>query len=561
MIDLSTIPNGPGVYLHKDENGDVIYVGKAKSLHKRVASYTKAQEHPRLILLCSKIAKTDYILTRNEVEALLLENKLIKQYQPKYNVMLKDGKNYAYILVTDESVPQVLVARKRGGKGKYFGPYPSSVYKTVALARNLFSLRTCKNLPPRVCLNYHIGLCSGPCEGKIEQSKYREQVDKAVDFLTGNTQPYEQDFEQRMKDASLKHDFEQAKQLRDKLYAIQKLHQSQEVDASPHRHQDVIGVAHSAGKTVIALLQIRKGVIMKKEEFSFDYDDEVLESFVKQYYADHEIPHEVICPPLGDEHIFAYLEQMRKGKFQLTMKPIGSKRALAEIATKNAFALLDEENPVLMELQQQLNLNTIPRVIDCFDISNMGTTTVVGVCVSFKDGKPYKSGYRKYIIKTVDGQNDFESIKECVKRRYAKMELPDLLVIDGGEIQLKFALDALRELGKQVPTVGLAKREETIVFPGGMSKVLNRRLESSKLLIAVRDETHRFAVGFYRQRHRKTSVSSELDDIHGIGPSAKFKLLSTFGSVEGIRNASEEQIIACVGKKGKDVYTYLHSQA
>lgn len=557
MIDLSSIPTGPGVYLHKDKKGVVIYVGKAKSLRKRVSSYTKPQEHPRLRLLCKNIVHTDYILTRNEIEALILENKLIKKHQPKYNVLLKDGKSYAYIHVTEERIPQIRAVRRRQKTGQHFGPFPSSVYKTVQLARNLFALRTCKHLPDRVCLNYHIGLCSGPCESKVSQENYRKQVDDALDFLQGNTQKYEEEFESRMMAASGKQEFELAKRYRDKLFAIRKLHQEQEVDAGIHRHQDVIGLAHAGDKTAIALLQIRKGVIVKKRDFLFDYDDDVLEQFVKLYYSDNDVPHEIICPPLSDETIPSYLAQLRGGKVQVTTSPRTGKKALQEIATKNAFAAIDEENPVLMELQQELNLNTVPHTIECFDISNISSAIKVGVCVSFKDGKPYKSGYRKYTVKTVEGQDDFRSMHECVKRRYAKMEVPDLIVIDGGEIQLRYALQALRELGKRVPIVGLAKREETIVFPGGYEKVLNRRKQSSKLLISVRDETHRFAISFYRQKHRKTMSSSELDKIEGIGPATKFKLLRWFGSVENIKKASLSELRSCAGKKGDKVHDYF----
>lgn len=548
------IPTQPGVYLHKNKKDEIIYIGKAKNLKKRVASYQRKQTHPKLITLQRNIHKTDFIITSNEIEALLLENQLIKKHQPRYNVLLKDGKRYAYIKVTKQNIPKIVVARKLNKKDKFFGPYTSSVRGTIHTINKVFKLRTCQTLPKRVCLNYHLKLCSGPCQNKISQTAYNQDVKKAMDLLKGNTDKYINVFKAQMQQYAKEQKYELAKDARDHMLGLLKLKQEQNVELQTRYNQDFIGVVGQDQQIAITIIKMSKGVITKKQDFKFDSEDNLLDTFIKIYYSQEKIPKEIVLPQrLNDKKIKSFLEKMRQGPVDITVPKKGNKMKLLNMAKQNAYAQFDTEDKILIELKEKLIMDQIPQTIECFDISNMGESNIVGSCVQFKDRKPFYKNYAHYNIRGNFGQDDFRSMHEVVKRRYSRFPLPELILIDGGHIQLKFAIKALQELNLMTTIIGLAKREETIVFPDGTEKRLNRKLASSRLLLQIRDATHNHVINFYRRKHKKSYKKSELDDIKGIGEKTKFKLLKEFKSIANMKKASEKELERIVGKKAKEI--------
>jgi excinuclease ABC subunit C len=520
---ISAVPQNPGVYLFKNGRDEIIYIGKAKNLQKRVGSYfTKKHLIARTQLLVSHIKDVDHIIVDNEVEALLLENKLIKKHKPKYNVLLKDSKTYGYIAITDEDFPKIISTRKVAKTGKYFGPYVGGVSRreVIELCVKLFQLRTCKNLPKRACLNYHIGLCTAPCIAKADKEQYALQVADACEFLKGNTKPIIEKLTKDMAEASSGKQFELAMVMRNQLSAIKILEDKQKVDLLKSFDQDVVGYVENEDKCAISVFSISKGVILGKKDYVLDKDEDILATFLKMYYSSHQIPREIIvnqeCWNTSDEKgvLIEYLARLKGGPVRILLPERGEKKALTELAIKNALHKLD--NKILKEIKEFLNLPTVPHVIECFDMSNLAYDYRVGAMVQYVEGKP--QGYRKFEIKAqLDAQDDFASMREVILRRYKRLKeektsLPDLIIVDGGKGQLSVALDALKELGLQIPIIGLAKRDEEIFLPNESEPRVFRKNSMMMLLIRqIRDSVHHFVLS-YNKKKREMRSREEMEE-------------------------------------------------
>ncbi len=513
MINTKIIPKEPGVYFFKDAQNKIIYVGKAKNLKTRVSSYFNTANHSaKTIALVQNIASLDYIIVDSEFEALLLENKLIKQHDPKYNIHLKDAKTYAYILLTNEEFPRILSTRKTGKKGNYFGPYTdgSARNELIHLAVKLFKLRVCKNLPTKACLNYHIGLCTAPCIKKIDAPNYQLQVKEAINFLSGNTTQIVQKLKEEMQQASSERKFELALEKKRQIEAIHHLNQKQKVDMLKNFDQDVVAIKTIAGKAVIELFSIKKGVILGKKEFEFDVQEDLLAEFIKLYYSRQLIPKEIIvnikfwADDLEKEALEKYLSRVRGAAVNLINPKKGEKLALIALAEKNALAKI--ENAALKELQEKLLLKELPLRIECFDISNLGSQFIVAAMTQWINGSPNKQGYRKFKIKTVHGKNDdFASISEVILRRYSGLikengRFPNLIIIDGGKGQLNAALESLKSLRQQIPIIALAKEREEIYLQESNTPIcFDSKTQMMVLLRQIRDSVHTFALSYNRK--------------------------------------------------------------
>lgn len=511
MIDPKTLPQEPGVYLFKDGEGNIIYVGKAKNLRARVRSYFSGNDHSaKTIVLVRQIRDCETIVVHNEVEALLLENKLIKQHKPKYNINLKDAKTYAYIKITDEKYPRILSTRRVTKKGEYFGPYTDGTarHEVVQLAVKLFQLRTCKTLPKRACLNYHIGLCTAPCTHNVSDEEYAQQVEHAREFLKGKTKPVINRLEKEMQRASHSQKYEVALEKRRQLDAVTVLDKRQSVDTIQRFDQDVIALEQGEKHAIIALFSIKKGVISGKKEFTFEFSEGLLAEFIKLYYSENYVPSELIVSEefwedtQEREAIEEYLARIKGAHVHITHPQRGQKRRLIELALKNA--VIEDES--LIAIKEELNLPQVPSIIECFDISNLGSEDIVCGMTRFVHGRADKRGYRKFKIRTTSGQDDFAAMHEAVLRRYTRLlnenrPMPNLILIDGGKGQLGAALNALRKLSLQLPIIALAKREEEIYLPEEDEPRLIDKSSSMMLLLRrVRDETHRFAITYQKKR-------------------------------------------------------------
>ena len=510
----SDIPTDPGVYIYKDEAGEILYVGKAKNLRARVKSYFLSNDHPvKTRQLVLRIRHIDWVVVNNEVEALLLENKLIKQHTPKYNVNLKDAKTYAYISLTRETYPRILTSRKVSRKLESFGPYTDG-YTRQDLQRlvvKVFKLRTCKTLHKRTCLNYHIHLCDAPCAGKISAEDYAEQVRQARSFLGGNYQTTLEQLNRKMQEASKAQQYETAIELRNQIASIRLVTERQIVDNERRFDQDVLVFRQVGEKMLVVQMGVRKGVLLGKKEFSVDLQPMIEQEFLKAFYTTNRIPREILlnkpCWQGADEKkaLEEFLSAKRLSPVSLTIPRRADKLALVKLAEKNLEASL-EADPELIELQNRLNLPVLPHIIESFDISNLGTEHVVSGMVSFKDSKPDKKNYRRFKIKTFKGQDDFAAVNEVVSRRYKrqieeKNRLPDLVMIDGGPGQVSAAKAALQTLGLQVPLIGLAKEREEIYLPNEATpRVFDKNSRMMLLLRKIRDATHDFSLGYNRKR-------------------------------------------------------------
>ncbi len=510
----SEIPSAPGVYIYKDEAGEILYVGKAKSLRPRVKSYFANGDQPaKTRQLLMHIRQIDWVIVNNEVEALLLENKLIKQHTPKYNINLKDAKTYAYIAFTREPYPRVLTSRKVSRKLESFGPYTDG-YTRQDLQRlvvRVFKLRTCKNLHKRACLNYHIHLCNAPCNGNITPEQYAEQVRQARAFLNGNYKDTIELLNAQMQIVSLNQKYEEALELRNQIASIRLLTGRQIVDNERRFDQDIMVFKRVGEKMLTVQMSVRKGVLLGKKEFSVDLQPQVEQEFLKAFYTTNRIPREILLnkpvwtEPAEKAALTEFFSTKRLAPVSLTVPRRADKLALVQLAEKNLESSLDAD-PALIDLQNNLNLPQLPRLIECFDISNLGTEHVVSGMVSFKDAKPDKKNYRKFKIKTFTGQDDFAAMHEVVTRRYKRqMEeenpLPDLIIIDGGPGQVNAAKAALQKLGLQIPLIGLAKEREEIYFPDDPTpKAFPKNSRMMLLLRKIRDATHDFSLGYNRKR-------------------------------------------------------------
>jgi excinuclease ABC subunit C len=593
---LDALPTKPGVYLMKDAQGKILYVGKAVNLRARVRSYfhASAGHSPKIGRLVAAIADIDFIVTASELEALILESNLIKRHKPKYNVRLKDDKRYPYIKVTwQHEFPKVLIVRRMERDGaRYFGPFTAAwaVQQTLHTLRRVFPYLTCNRTitgqDERACLYLDIGLCLGPCIGAASQDEYRVMIDGLCRFLEGKADEIVADLETRMQAASERWDFEQAALLRDQLNAIQRVIERQKIVSAAMADQDVIAFARADGDACVQVFFIRHGRLIGREYFVLDgtaeeADPEVVASFVKQFYDEAAyVPPEILLPQEIDEALVIqeWLRSRRGNKVVLKVPRRGHKRDLVEMAAENAAEtlahlraqwLVDEgkQARAIAELQEHLGLEEPPNRIECYDISTTQGMATTGSMVVFVKGVARKSDYRRFRIRTVEGTDDYASMRELLRRRFCRITepeptgkrtapggkestwrlLPDLVVVDGGKGQLNVALEVLDEFGlrDQVPAVGLAKQEEEVFLPGRSDPVrLPRTSEGLYLMQRIRDEAHRFAITYHRTVRRKQTITSQLDDVPGIGPKRRSALLKHFGSLDAIRAASVEELAA-----------------
>jgi len=511
---IKSAPKQPGCYLFKNSAGKVIYVGKAKDISKRVPWYFKKENQDgKTAKLVSQISDVEFIVTDNEVEALILESTLIRKHQPRYNIDLKSGVRYAYVRITKEKFPRLETTRLPKKNEKIFGPYVSGAARaeTVHLANNLFKLRVCRRLPKRACLLYHIHLCSAPCINKISEDDYQANVAKAELLLKGKSAELVKQLEQEMKDFSDTLDYESARIRRDQISALQNIAQRQKVSLQRRYNQDVINFVAAPNKIYIQLFNINKGIISGRKQFAVKTplgsdSNQNLADFIRQYYFENDIPQEIIVPGhLPEEKVLEqYLTKLAKGQIKILVPQKGDKAKLLDLVKRNIAITLQAGESSALELQEKLSLPSLPRVIECFDISNLGAAAVVGSLVHFKDGRPDKNHYRRFKIKTVAGQSDFDCMKEIVFRRYYGLlkdqgRFPDLVMVDGGKPQLSAATAALRELGLTLPLIALAKKEEEIYTLNNQYPLrLPKTSAALKLLQRVRNEAHRFAITYHR---------------------------------------------------------------
>jgi len=507
MIDLANLPHAPGCYLFSDNAGTIIYVGKAKDLKKRVTSYFQKTDHDaKTEKLVERITEIDFVVTNTETEALLLENNLIKKHQPKYNIDLKDAKRFAYIEISNEPFPRIGIARKRTKGATYYGPFVSAVERDAVLRtiKRTFTLRSCRRLPKRACLRYHMQSCSAPCIGVISPEEYRVQVDRAVTLLKGKGSEVVKQLREEMAACSTAQEYEKALSLRNQIGAIERLSERQSVERPKESDQDVIAYTVADGIVSLMVFSVRKGSLTQKQEYSFEAVEDFFEEFLVQYYADHPPPTELILPHEIDAALIEYLAERRGRSVQITVPKIGEKKNLLDLVYMNIELSFRRGAMKTGDLQAALELPDTPHVIECFDISHLSGTSMVGSMVQFRDGAPEKKNYRRFRIRTVEGIDDFASIAEVVKRRYLRLsgesaDMPDLIVIDGGRGQLSAALGILNELDVEIPIIALAKREEEVYLPGEMLPLqLDPKGMALRYLQEIRDEAHRFAVAYHR---------------------------------------------------------------
>jgi excinuclease ABC subunit C len=596
---IENLPKLPGVYLFKNKNDKVIYIGKAKSLHHRVKSYFSPNINSvKIEALVSKISDIDVIVTDNEVEALILESNLIKQYKPRYNVNLKDDKSYPYIVITNEDYPQVYPTRRIVMDGsKYFGPYTEvkTMKHALKVLRDVFKIRSCKyNLTEesirkgkyKVCLDYHIKKCDGPCEGLISKEDYNKMILEVEQVLKGNIDSLMESLKEEMIELSTQLKFEKAAEIRNKLESLQVYANNQKVVSQELIDRDIVTFAADVPDGVSAIFNIRKGKLVGRKKFTFSYNLDLPESVViadllRNIYSNPvEIPDQIIVSELPDEK--AMIENWLKEKSGKKVKILTPKsnqeiNSLINLCKQNAVYDLNEIKLqrmkkdgsipyVLKSLQRDLYLSKPPIRIECFDISTLQGADTVASLVVFENGKPKKSGYRKFIIKTVKGPDDFASMSEVIERHYKRLleenkPLPDLIMVDGGKGQLNSAIKILKKLGlTNINVIGLAKRLEEIFLPDKKDSIQIPKTSSSlKLLQQIRDEAHRFAITFHRQKREKRIIKSELEEIKGIGSKTIQTLLKEFGSVAQIKCSTLEQIAKIVGKsKANIIYNHFH---
>ena len=593
---LAAVPLEPGVYLHRDAGGKVLYVGKSASLRDRLRSYfgSKKNLDPKSVELVSRIDDFEYIVTASEQEALLLENSLIKEHKPKYNIRLKDDKTYPYIKVDlAEDFPRIYVTRRTANDGaRYFGPFASagSVRKTLDLLKRLFPYRSCTKTitgnDSRPCLEYHIKRCVAPCTGYASRNDYSEVIAQVVMFLEGNTKEIVSDLKTTMLEASDNLEFERAGALRDRLKAIEKVYEGQNVVGLGREELDVIGAAYGGEEAWVEIFFIRQGKLIGRDHFTMsgtreEDGQEILARFIEQFYSSaSHVPRKILVPEsITDKEVVAgWLETKRKGPVEINVPQRGAKRRLIEMVTTNAAQGLEQlklkwisdstrMETAMSELQEELNLPRSPKRIECYDVSHIqGTNTVASMSV-FQDGKPLSSNYRRFKIKSHDGNDDFASMREVLSRRFKRLKnardggeenasfaaAPDLVLIDGGKGQLSSAVEVMLHLGLQdIQLASIAKREEEIFLPDAAEPVIMpKNSQGLFLLQRARDEAHRFAVTFHRNLRGKSSVKSALDLVPGIGPKRRKMLIRSFGSVKGIREASEDQLAAAPGMTAK----------
>ncbi len=587
---LKSLPARPGVYLLKDAAGEILYIGKAKSLRARVPSYVRADpaRSPRTAELVRRIDDVETVVVRNEAEALILEANLIKEHRPRFNLQLRDDKRYPYIKVTvQEPFPRVFVTRRvRSDGARYFGPYTSvgPMREALAVVKRLYTVRSCRydlpsETPSRPCLDYHIGRCKAPCVGYQSESEYREMIDEILRILDGETEDLRREVEGRMREASDALEFERAAHLRNVLQGLDAIAREQRVQQVEGGSQDVLGLARDGELAAGVLLRVRNGVLLGRETRRFsgileEDEEELMGSLASALYLGagqqgrSDLPREVLLPvDFEDRAVLEEILSEAAGRQVRLHRPQrGAKRRLVELADQNARHALedrvtalthasDRADEALYDLQDRLELKVVPRRIACFDVSHTQGTETVASAVTFENGEPRKSGYRHMRIRGEWGNDDVRSMEEAVRRWVTRQmgeggePLPDLLLVDGGKAQLGAAVRALEQTGAEdVAVAALAKREEEVFLPGRKEPVrLGRRDRALHLLQRVRDEAHRFALSYNRKLRRKRTVRSSLTDVPGIGPTRRKALLTRFGSVRALREATPEEIARVPG--------------
>ncbi|MDD3420168.1 MAG: excinuclease ABC subunit UvrC [Candidatus Gastranaerophilales bacterium] len=597
LLDISAqlklLPKLPGVYLMHDKSGEIIYIGKAKNLKNRVTSYFKKHHDlPKLRVMVPKIIRFEFIVTDSEVEALILESHLIKKHKPCYNVLLKDDKKFPWFVITDDEYPRIIVTRKANKnpiKGKYFGPYTDSraMYATLDLIKKLFPLKQCKTprFRDRVCIYHQIGKCSGVCQKLISPDDYKKIVEQVELFLSGKQDELARELQKRMEYHAKRHEFEKAARYRDSYLDMMKVIERQKVVSdNTHINWDMIGFAKSAADIGIVILKIRAGRLTDKKEFEFtlsefDTPDEILRSFITDYYSvASDMPKEVMLPfELEDTDILQeFISKQRNLKLSFSVPKAQKKFELLELANKNASLFLEriitqkaiklqsDWNDVGVEIQTKLNLNKFPHRMECFDISHIQGTNTVASMVVFENGRPKKSDYKRFKIRTLkEGKpDDFESMREVVKRRYGKSDtiMPDLIIVDGGKGQLSSAVGILEELGYQnQDIVSLAKKFEEVFIPGKSRPVIfDMKSQSLFLFQKIRDEAHRFAINYHRKLRENQALTSVFDEVKGLSQKKKKLLFETYTDIKSVAEAPLEDLQKLLGEKtGQKVYNHF----
>ena len=605
--ELKKLPSSPGVYLMKNELDQIIYVGKAVSLKNRVKQYfQQSRNHSiKTIRLVEQIKSFEYIVTSSELEALVLECNLIKRYNPKYNIRLKDDKHYPYIRVDIHSAfPRVTVVRNMKKDGaKYFGPYTDSnaMWELVELIKKTWTLRTCTRVLPRdinkerACLNYHIGQCSGPCIAQINEEDYKVIIDEVIAFLSGKYHDIIKRLEKNMEEASMNLEFEKAALIRDQLSAIKKIEQKQTATNSSMEDQDVIAFARSEKDTLMQIYFVRQGKLIGREHFLLnDTQGEDIETlfsdFIVQFYSEATfIPKQILVEKMPEDQqvVEEYLSMHKGSKVTITMPQKGTKHNLLELASKNAYITLSQFGDVirrqeaktkgaLSEIQEALGFSKELHRIEAYDISNTQGIESVGGMVVFENGKPKRSDYRKFKIKSIQGPNDYGSMEEVLDRRIARLvqkgeqdsftKMPDLILMDGGKGQVGIAEKVLNQYGLDIPVCGMVKddrhRTRGLLYRNE-EVILKPSSEGFKLITRIQDEVHRFAIEYHKKLRSKAQVQSVLDDIKGVGKERKKYLMNHFKSVERLRQASLEEIEAVPGitkDVAQNIYTFFHKQ-
>jgi excinuclease ABC subunit C len=603
---LKRLPAKPGVYIFRDAKGAVLYVGKAKSLRPRVRSYFQASTGGRhaIAQLPERVADIEVIVTGGDVEALHLEQNLVKRHRPPFNVRLRDDKSFPYIAVTlEDDFPRVMFTRERHRRGvTYFGPYANAkkVRETLDVLNRVFQYRPCEGPKPGrhsgiPCLDYHIDRCHAPCVGYISKEDYGEIIDGVVNFLSGDTRTIERELEQKMRDAAEGERFEEAARYRNRLFAVRRLTERQAVEKRSVGDVDVLGIATDGERAAVQIFPLRGGRMIDRYGFHLENvagqdTAALLEAFAVEYYGSApSVPPQIVVPhEAGDvSALEEFLGELRGSHVEVRVAERGEKRRLQELADQNARLALDSESyqteqkrvrrvEALEELREALNLESLPIRIECFDISNIQAAEPVGSMVVFQDAMPKKAHYRKFAIRGLDGQDDFAAMAQVVERRFARMRdpaeeeydegfaaVPNLVVIDGGKGQLSAALAAMQRFDlPRVAVIALAKRVEEVFLPGRPDAVvLDPHSPGLQLLQRVRDEAHRFAVGFHRQRRDARARESIFDTLEGVGPARRRALLQHFGSAEHVLAASQEELEGVPGvpaKTARSIYAQLH---
>lgn len=589
---LKVIPHSPGCYQFIDEKGKVIYVGKAKDLKKRVSSYfNKYHENPKTRILVKNIHQIRYIVVDSEEDTFLLENNLIKELKPRYNVMLKDDKTYPYIVIKNEDFPRVYKTRKIVKDGsRYFGPYSSvlSVNSLLDIFRKVYKIRTCRlNLTPEniasgkfnVCLEYHIKRCNGPCEGLQSIEEYNKNIAEITEILKGNVSTIEKKIEEEMQQYAEELRFEEAQQMKEKYVHIRNFREKSLIVSNINYNIDVFGYEDDENSAYINYLHIVNGSV--NQAYTFEYKKKLEESS-EELLGMGIIEMRQRFGSESKEIIVPFIPDIALHNVEFTIPQRGDKKKLLELSQKNVKQYKIDKlkktemlNPdqratrILKTIQKDLQLKEIPWYIECFDNSNIQGTNAVAACVVFKKAKPSKKDYRHFIIKTVTGPDDYASMREIIHRRYSRLlnegaPLPQLIVIDGGKGQLNAAVESLQKIGLygKIAVIGIAKRLEEIYFPDDpVPLYLDKNSETLKLIQQLRDEAHRFGITFHRDKRSKTQIASELDTIKGIGPQTKKKLLAHFKSTKRIEEASDEEIISQIGlAKGKIIINHFKNK-